>query len=348
MRRKTRRGDDVIRKRLSGPRIVNKRIVGATCQLCRILAEVATRDTAGANLCTQAGVHQQFRWHSLRTRNAGSLPLPLIVTEEEESIFYGRTADRPAKLVVETAWKYCDSEQDWRLKRIARQIRVAPPIVEGAAMEVVGARLGLRRHHGRYSLAELSVEVLRCDLRLSDRVERRIHNDDAQNRILIVRAVQFERGATESLAIDLNLLARLRVLVGCVAPAQLLCARKEQLQAGKVAPGDRQIRNCLLVECGGHVRAIRLQLRNGIGVDVHRLARAAGLHRCIYLRRRVSQHLQMVCLKGLEAGHLHLDCVEIRNQVFDRIAARIVGFLGDGGALRLICDCHGCTRDGCT
>ena len=145
-------------------------------------------------------------------------------------------------------------------------------------MEVVGARLGLRRHHGRHGLAELGVEVLRCDLRLGDRVQRRIHDDDAQDRILIVCAVQLESGAAESLAINLDLLAGLRILIGGVAPAQLLCTRKKQLQAGKVAPGDRQIRNRLLVKYRGHVRAIGLQLRNGIGIDVDRLARAAGLH----------------------------------------------------------------------
>ena len=86
-------------------------------------------------------------------------------------------------------------------------------------MNVVAAGLGLRGDHAGHGLTELGVVVLQRYFCFSDRIEVRIHHDDAQNRILIVGSVKLEPGAAEVLALGEDLLAALRILRGSVAPA---------------------------------------------------------------------------------------------------------------------------------
>jgi len=103
-------------------------------------------------------------------------------------------------------------------------VRIALAVVKGAAVEAVGSRLGLRRHDRGDSLAQLRVKILGGDLGFGNSVERRVDDDDAEDRVLIVRSIQHEGDATERLAVDLDLLAGLRIFIRRVAPAQLLGA----------------------------------------------------------------------------------------------------------------------------
>ena len=85
-------------------------------------------------------------------------------------------------------------------------------------------------HDSRHSLAELGIVVLGCDLGFFDRIQARIHDDDPENRILVVGAIQVVTGAAEVLAVHKDLLAALRILGGRVAPSsEDLSTRGEQL-----------------------------------------------------------------------------------------------------------------------
>ena len=128
-------------------------------------------------------------------------------------------------------------------------------------MEVVGAGTGLGGNYRGNSLAQLGVEVLRGDLGFSDRVHGGVDDDDAQNRILVIGAVQLEGGSAEGLAVHLNLLGALRVFIGRVGPAQKLGARQQELQVGEVLIAHGQAGNLLLVEDRRNVGAVGLQLR---------------------------------------------------------------------------------------
>ena len=84
------------------------------------------------------------------------------------------------------------------VKGVARLIRIGAPEPEAAAVNVIAARLGLRGHDTGDGLAELRIVILQCDLGFGDGVEIRIDDDDAEDGILIVGAVEFEGGAAES------------------------------------------------------------------------------------------------------------------------------------------------------
>ena len=89
-------------------------------------------------------------------------------------------------------------------------------------MEFVAARFGLGGQDSSDGLAEFGVVVLSRHLRLSHRIQARVDDDDAQDGVLIVRAIQFVSGAAEVLAVDENLLTALRIFRGRVAPADEL------------------------------------------------------------------------------------------------------------------------------
>ena len=100
----------------------------------------------------------------------------------------------------------CAGNGGWRLGvRIAGKVGVTGPPVVCAAMEAVGSRTGLRSDDGRDSLAELGIEVLRGDLGLGHCIRRRVDNNDSENRVLVVGAVQLEGRSTERLAVNLDL-----------------------------------------------------------------------------------------------------------------------------------------------
>ena len=203
-------------------------------------------------------------------------------------------------------------------------------------MELVGARTGLGGNHRGDGLAQLGVEVLRGDLGLSHRIHCRIDDDDAQNRILVVGAVQLEGGSAEGLAVNLNLFGTLGIFIGRVGPAQNLGARQQQLQVGKVLVANREAGNLLLVENGGDVGAVGLQLRLRFGVYFDGFIAAADLHDGVNAGRRVGLDLNALGLEGLEALERDLEVVNVGDKVGNAIVARAVGGGSNDGALGLV------------
>ena len=154
-------------------------------------------------------------------------------------------------------------------------------------MEFVRAGLGLHSDDAGGALAGLRVVVLKGDLGFGDGVEVRVHDDDAQDGILVVGTVELKVGAREVLPIDLDLAAALRIFRGSVAETwQFLSAWREQFEIRKVAIQDRQIFDVLLVELDVHVCAVGLQLGNVAG-DFDRLRDLADLQGGIHIYRRV-------------------------------------------------------------
>ena len=86
-------------------------------------------------------------------------------------------------------------------------------------MQIIAARLGLDRNQAGDSLAEFRVIILQRNLGLLNCLQVRVDDNDPENRILIVRAVQFKTRATEVLTVHENLLATLWVFGRSVAPA---------------------------------------------------------------------------------------------------------------------------------
>ena len=72
-------------------------------------------------------------------------------------------------------------------------------------MYLVGSRFRLGRHHAGDSHAELCIIVLGGDFGFGDGFECRVDDDDAQDWVLVVSAVELKRCAAEVLPIDRDL-----------------------------------------------------------------------------------------------------------------------------------------------
>ena len=157
-------------------------------------------------------------------------------------------------------------------------------------MEFVGTGLGLHFDDAGGGLAGFRVVILKGDFGLGDGVEVGVYNDNAEDRILVVGSVEFEVGAGEVLAIDLDLSAALGIFRGSVVEArQFLRTRREQLEAGEVAIEYRKIFNVLLAKLDGDVGAVGFELRNFAG-DFDGLRNRADLQRGVDVHRRVSAY----------------------------------------------------------
>ena len=188
---------------------------------------------------------------------------------------------------------------------LACQVGIARTEVVRAAVELIGARTGLGSHDCRNRLAQLRVVVLRGDLGFRHRIHWRIDDDDAQNRILVIGAIQLECGSAESLTVYLNLLRTLRVFIRCVRPAEKLCARKQKLKVGEVLVAHRKTRDLLLIEDCCNVRFVCLQFRLCVCVHFYGCAGVGTyVHRRIDARRGVGLDLDALGLEGTEPlGH---------------------------------------------
>ena len=132
-------------------------------------------------------------------------------------------------------------------------------------MEVVRARLGLHRDDAGRRLPELRIVVLRRDLRFADRLEVRVDDDDPENRVAVLRAIELIAGAAEALAVHHRLRGTLRVLRRGVLPAELLRARREQDELREVPVEHRRFGQLPLVEGRRHVGAVSLEQRRSAG-----------------------------------------------------------------------------------
>ena len=213
-------GDAVALELLAGLRIVDVDAVGA---------EIAAARRRGRD-------RQQ-------ARSALRGPRPLVITEVEPAVLHNRPADRRAELVALGLGNEAAGERiglELR-ERVARLQRVVLEELEGAAAQRVGTRPRLHRDDAGDGQAELRVVVLRGDLRLADRLQRRVDDDDAEDRIAVVGAIELVVRAAEVLAVDHRLGRALRVLAGGVLPLQLLRAGREQQELGEVAIEHRQV-----------------------------------------------------------------------------------------------------------
>ena len=309
LRRQPARRDDVAGELLAVRRIVDVHAVRAQVAAAR-----------------RRGRHGQ----QLRAPLGGARPL--VVAEEKPLVLLDRSADRHAELV---ALGLGDEPAGQRIslelrERVARLELVGLIELERAAVQEVGAGLGLDRHDARRGLAELGIVVLRRDFRFADRFERRVDDDDAENRIAVLRAVELIPGAAEVLAVDHRLRRPLRVLAGGMLPLELLRAGRQQDELGEVAIEHRQIGELLGVEPGRDVGAVDLQQRRSAG-DHHLLGHGADRQRegdgCL----RVHAHGNRRHDRGLEAGQFRLDLVGARQQPLFHEVAGLVGHRRVGG-----------------
>jgi len=157
-------------------------------------------------------------------------------------------------------------------------------------MELVAARTGVGTHDSRHRLAELGIVVLGCDLGFFDCIETGIHNDDSEDRILVVGAIQVVAGAAEVLAVHENLLAALGIFRGRVAPSsEDLGSRRKQLQGLEITIVEGQFLQLLSGKLDRHIGAVRLELRS-LCRDFDLLAGRTDLKMGVHIGGCVSRH----------------------------------------------------------
>ena len=230
-------------------------------------------------------------------------------------------------------------------KGIASLLAIATIVVEAAAMEFVGAGLGLDGDHASGGFAELRVVVLKRDLGFLDGVEVRVDDDDSQNGILVVGAIELEGSAAEVLAVHEDLLRALRVLGRGVAPSDdFLRAGGEKLEVGEVAIENRQVFDVFRVEFDGNVSAVGLELLD-LAADFDGLCNVSDGQRGILAHRSVRGNLDVLDFKNFETGAFDPDVVEIWNQVRDgKVAAIVCGRFFDR-TFSDVSDCHLCAHN---
>src|SRR6266436_1315917 len=137
-----------------------------------------------------------------RSRPSHVRPLALVISEDKEFVLDDRSAQCAAKLVpVSAGYAGCRALK----KGVAGIIRVRTLEIECRPVDLVGTRLGLRSHDGADGFSEFGIVILRSNLDFVDRVEVRVDHDNPKNRILVIRAVQFEAGSREMLSVRQNL-----------------------------------------------------------------------------------------------------------------------------------------------
>src|ERR1700730_4764685 len=122
--------------------------------------------------------------------------LALVIAKDEYLIFFDRTTNGAAKLIPVAFW-----HAEGLRERVSSEIGIRALEIKRRAVPIVGARPRLRRQHHANGFPKLRVIILRSNLHLVDRFQVRIDHDDPQNRVLIVRAVQFESAPREVLAL---------------------------------------------------------------------------------------------------------------------------------------------------
>src|ERR1044072_1635207 len=126
-------------------------------------------------------------------------------------------------------------------------------------MKFVSAMFVLHRHDSGDCLSELGIIILRRDLGFADRLEVRIDDDDAKNRIAGFCAVELIASPAEGVAADHDLRRALRVFAGRVLPLKLLRARRKQDELCEIPVEYGQIGDLLLLDGRGHVCPVGLE-----------------------------------------------------------------------------------------
>ncbi len=140
-------------------------------------------------------------------------PRALVIAKDEELVLDDRAANRAAKL-----FPICRGKRDsWLVgKGVARLLVAAAMVEEAAAVQLVRSRFGLHSNHARGGLARFRIVVLKSYLGFGDSVKVGVHHDNAQDGVLVIRAIELEVRAREVLPIDLDLAAALRIFRGRV------------------------------------------------------------------------------------------------------------------------------------
>ncbi len=308
LRRQAAGGDAVVRELLPRRRRPGRRIEDVHA----VAAEIA-----GA--CSR-------RRHGDETRAADGIARALVIAEEEPLVSHDRSAHRGAELTLARIGQELAGERVGL--ELRERVAGLEPLVlvedEPAAAHLVPSGLGLHRDHAGRRLAELGVVVLRCDFRLGDRLERRVDDDDAEDRVAVLGAVELIAGAAEMLAVDHRLRRSLRVLARGVLPAELLRAGRQQDELREVAIEHRQIGDLPRIERRRDVGAIGLEQR---AEPLHgdRFAQRPDLHPDVEARLRVDVDLDVRIDRLLESRELDLDLVDAwQESILDELP-RLVG-----------------------
>ena len=152
----------------------------------------------------------------------------------------------------------------------------------------------------------------------------RVDDDDAENRVAVLGAVELIAGAAEVLAVDLRLRRPLRVLRRRVLPAHLLRARRQQDELGEVAIEHGQLGQLLGFEARRHVGAVGLEQRRA-AAHRHLLGHRSDFELEVDRRLRVDADRDAWNDGGLEAGELRLHLVRAGQQPILGVDARLVG-----------------------
>ena len=200
------------------------------------------------------------RRHAQQRGSARVAPRPLIVAKEEDLVPGKRSAERGAELVPLGHRNEAIRAGDFlKLReRVARVEDVVAQEVGQGAVEHVRARLRLRADHpcGR---PELGVVVGGRDLRLGDRLEGRVHDDEAEQGIVVVGPVEQMRRSGEALPVHDLAIRPLGILARRRLRRRRLNARSQQLERGEAAVQDGQARDRLLAERRRDIAALGLQ-----------------------------------------------------------------------------------------
>ena len=123
-------------------------------------------------------------------------------------------------------------------------------------MQGVGARLCFRLHHRPARLRIFGIVVARRIFEFGNRVDGWIHDDNTQNRVIIVGAIDHEVLGAEALAVDVDLHALLGVLAGSMLPRHLLRTRHQQFEGGEIAVERGQVANLRGAQTGTDLGAV--------------------------------------------------------------------------------------------
>ena len=186
--------------------------------------------------------------------------------------------------------------------------------------------LGLYGHNAGGRLSELRTVVLRRNLGFADRFEIRVDDDDPEDRIAVLRAVELVPGAAEVLAVDLDLGRSLRVLARRVLPLQLLRTGSQKDELREVAVEDGQLRNLPLRKARGHVGAVRLEQLSLRSRYCDGIAHLADFQADVHFGVGVDINHNRRNDRSLEPGHLDPDFVVAGQQALLRVQSRLVGY----------------------
>src|SRR3989441_442879 len=150
-----------------------------------------------------------FRGDRGKQRCAGAAARALVIAECEQFVAPDRAPEGAAKLIpAQRRWPVGLAEG------VARVHEAVLQELEEAAVIFVGARFGFDLNDRAAGLRVLGVVVAGGVLEFAHRIDGRVDNDDAEDRIVVVGAVNHEVRGAEVLPVVIDLNAALRIFAG--------------------------------------------------------------------------------------------------------------------------------------